>query len=83
MTHPPHLQSSNPPNFWTLRFNDKGEEWRLRFLDVDETYAARRGLPNAFVGSSAANGNMENKRYRSGPDSDLFIEGMTQKSGKG
>jgi hypothetical protein len=49
--------------FWKLRFKDKREEWRLKFIDADE--AARRRVQNGLVGG-VLNGNIVDEGYQSG-----------------
>ena len=50
-------------NFWKLRFNDKCEEWRQKYIDVVEAFAALRRAQNHFVGRNGANGNVVDEGY--------------------
>ena len=52
--------------FWKLRFKDKREEWRRKFIDADEAFAARRRVQNGLVGRNDPNGNTVDEGYQSG-----------------
>ena len=55
-------------NFWKLPFNDKCEEWRQKYIDADEAFAALRRAQHGFVGGNGANSSVVDEGYQSDHD---------------